>query len=105
MTDEVQHWAGVGDPDGAIVTEEIVAPDEYLRVEAFPEGLYVHGAVEGYGTPELVPTWADVLKHAPKAALVDALKLCDDVEDEPYTYHDPVTNEEHQCLLLYVGGI
>ena len=40
-----------------------------------------------------------------KATLVEALKACDDVEAEPYVYHDPVTGEERRCLLLYVGGI
>lgn len=46
----------------------------------------------------------DSLGGATKTALVEALKACDDVEAEVYTYRDPVTNEERQCLLLYVGG-
>lgn len=94
-----------GGVTGAIVAEEIDSPGDYLRIEAFPEGLYAHGAVDGYGTPELAPMWADVLKHAPKEALVEALKACDDVEAELYEYRDPATSEERRCLLLYVGGI
>ena len=74
------------------------------EVIATPAGLTFNACCTWQGWVIDIP-WADVLKHAPKAALVDALKLCDDVEDEPYTYRDPVTNEEHQCLLLYVGGI